>query len=301
MLELRELHTRIRLHPRAILLAGTLDDKLKGGLPGSQPHYIGSGVTRVAFNDATGDPIVINPGSIQAEVKLKEMEHPMPSVYCGGSPDNTIQLTIGERNCGQVAIHLVRVIREFGEVVRRLSDSKAHVIVAGLPTQTPGNYGVPVGRIFPMGIFALDGSPLWIFPDALLAGVIKSPYPAGQKERATSQMGAVGTSGKPQWYESLENVASMVNGVKTPYDKQQFIFNLHAQNLVKQLQAKSVHEGMIMALNEYKALGCEVVPKPPESVAKARKAPPAPKAKQAAAKPKATPQKAAKPKAKSKR
>jgi hypothetical protein len=274
MIDLREFQEKLRLHPSAVLMTGQLTERPKKGFMGSQPHYLTEGTPRVQWNDETGEPLSIEPFAIQAEAKFTESNRPLDVAYAGQTASILFQLTLEGRG-GAPPVHLVKVAKEFGKACQQVSTAKTQVIIAAIPVFTAAKMGMSSGKLYPLGIFTVDGHAIWINPEALASKVLKAEFPESQKERGSSKTSPLGINRLPEWYETYRDLPGFNNPKKSVYENQQAIFEARATFMQKQGLVSTHRQGMTQAMAEFSNAGGELAtppPAPPQKKPETRKA-----------------------------
>lgn len=266
-MNIRELTTKIELHPRALMLQGTLEGRMKnsGSLPGLTPHYAMPGCPLVIYDGANA---VEDPNAAELEFNFMETAFPLPAALQGYSAKqgNMVQVMFG-RNGQAPTQAAYRVLREASAKIAPLLGSKRQVFAASLPILTPGQYGVTVGRHYLLGLFDSDGSPIWIHPDALAAGTLKTDFPADQQERSTAasapkEAPAPAPANNP-WYETMR-VALASTGLKGKA-LHTAILNARAHQLVEQGAAPNSKAALALATADLPSPSDSPNPKPVSS------------------------------------
>lgn len=246
----RDLATKIELHPRALLLQGTLEGRMKnsGSLPGLTPHYAMPGCPVVIYDGANA---VEDPNAAELEFNFMETGFPLPAALQGYSAKqgNMVQIMFG-RNGQAPTQAAYRVLREASAKIAPLLGSKRQVFAASLPILTPGQYGVTVGRHYLLGLFDSDGTPIWLHPDALAAGTLRADFPHDQLERSTAAAAAPQEAPAPStatnpWYETMR-VALASTGLKGKA-LHTAILNARAHQLVEQGAAPNTKAALALA------------------------------------------------------
>lgn len=200
-----EFAAKIQLHPRAIVMLGTIEirNKMGGSLPGTTPHYAMAGCPIVQRN---GNVIVEDHNAAEIEFHFQETGFPLPSASLSYSPKqgNIVQLMFGRAGMAPTQ-NAYRILFEASAKINQMVSTKRQVFLVSLPILTPGKMGVTTGRHYLLGIFETNGTPIWIHPDAL-QNVLKAEFPADQMERSTAATAApaVPESTHAAWYEDTK-------------------------------------------------------------------------------------------------
>lgn len=232
---------RIQLHPRAIVMLGTAEGRMKNGgtLPGLTPHYAMPGCPLIQFNGANA---LEEPNPAEIEFSFQETGFPLPSALQSFSPKqgNFMQLMFG-RNGQAATAAAYRVLREASSKIAPYIGSNRQIFAVSLPILTPGSLGVTAGRHYLMGLFETDGTPIWIHPDA--KSVFKAEFPADQRERSIA--GAPSAPAAGSWYEPMR-AALAYTGLKGKKLEDQ-VLKVRAGQLVEQGVAPDMKTAMAIA------------------------------------------------------
>lgn len=200
----RGLAERIRLNPRAVILVGSLHrrSKLSNKLKGLTPHYAMSGCPEVQYRD-DGTALSL-PNGAEIEFDIEEWTAPLRAAN-GGSPSvrpSIVQLVFGGRGLPPSQAEY-RILREAGSVIdAAIAHEREDFVLVALPLVTPAQYGMS-GRYYFLGLFAVDGHPIFLNPAAVQEGFIECPWPEAQQERAAADV-VDGDS----WYDEVLAVAA---------------------------------------------------------------------------------------------
>lgn len=242
-MNLVEIAAKLVLHPRAIVMLGTCDIRMKnsGSLPGLTPHYAMQGCPVVQYNGANA---VEDPAPANIEFAFQETSFPLPSALQGynAKQGNVVQLLFG-RNGQAPTQPAYRLLREASAKVNAVAASKRQVFLVSLPILTPGQMGITTGRHYLLGLFEVDGTPIYLHPDAVAQGVFKAEYPADQRERSTAAQPAAPVVAS--WYEPMAAALSSV-GLRGK-ELHETILKGRAQQLVDQGVAPSLEAGLALA------------------------------------------------------
>ena len=242
-MEMIDFARQLKLHPRCTLLFGRIlrRAKNKGTLDGLTPHYAEGGCPTVVYSGANA---LEQPSAAEIEMMFEETSFPVPSALRSFSPrqGNLIQLLYGA--LGQAPTQAAyRVLREASAVLGSIVDRQAQVYAATLIVLTPGQYGVMTGRHWLLGVFDLNGTALWLNPDAVDAKALDAPYPASQKERSASAAG--GHVAVAPWYDTMR-AALAATGLKDP-QLHETILRARAQQLLDNGTAPTLEAGLALA------------------------------------------------------
>jgi hypothetical protein len=189
------------------------------------------------------------PSAAEIEFSFVEQDFPLPSALSALSPrqGNLVQLLFGGN--GQTpSPGGYRVLREAGEALKRIADAKRELYLVSLPVFTPGMGGVASGRHFFVGVFATDGVPLYLHPDAV-GKILESDFPADQKERSIAPelpQPIPSPAAEANWYKELAvgiSAATKLQGHKL----HEAVLRARGGQLVDRKVAKNQTEGIAMA------------------------------------------------------
>ncbi len=180
----------IKLHPRAVVLHGTVTvrDKLGGSLRGTTPHYLIAGNPTVDYRPDGSVSSLAAAAGIEAVI----VERPSPlSVFAGARKvANFSQVAFGSDNM-EPTEQQYHVLREAGQILAAAADRSLGVFVVALPVLTPAKFGTTQGVYTICGVFAeADGAPLWVHPTALSTKLLSSAFPESQKHRSLAAVAA---------------------------------------------------------------------------------------------------------------
>ena len=203
-----DLASKLKLHPRAVLFTGNLRERTKnstaGAISGFTPHYAAKGCQPVPYSPA-GEPEPVQNEGAAIECDLAEQTPIMPSSFASyGKPLNMVHLIFGS-NANQPNNTEYKLLREAGEILRGALGRPVHV--AAVPVLSSGQYGVATGRLYLVGVFEIDGRPLFVHPNAV-GSVLSSEFPAAQKIRSTQAAAPVAAQAPaapvgPNWYDTM--------------------------------------------------------------------------------------------------
>ena len=252
-----EFAAKIHLHPCASVRVGRLTDREKATgeaktkFSGLIPHYATGGCPLVEWN---GDqPIQVGNGA-QIEMHFEEdLAASFPGFdkgsyipYNGLRKGTLLQLSYGKQGIAPTTGGY-RVLREAGMLLNKLKASGKKVFLVSYAWLSPGSMGAVVGRFHLLGLFSLDGEPLFIAPEAIDNGIFKAEWPADQKERSLA--GSLGAQAAAQaeagWYEDLKGVVLSINPSAKGDNLHKSILNARASQLVQRGLAPDLATAMI--------------------------------------------------------
>ena len=252
-----EFAAKIHLHPCASVRVGRLTDREKATgeaktkFSGLIPHYATGGCPLVEWN---GDqPIQVGNGA-QIEMHFEEdLAASFPGFdkgsyipYNGLRKGTLLQLSYGKQGIAPTTGGY-RVLREAGMLLNKLKASGKKVYLISYAWLSPGSMGAVVGRFHLLGLFSLDGEPLFIAPEAIDNGIFKAEWPADQKERSLA--GSLGAQAAAQaeagWYEDLKGVVLSINPSAKGDNLHKSILNARASQLVQRGLAPDLATAMI--------------------------------------------------------
>jgi hypothetical protein len=245
LVNIREFSARLKLHPRAVILQGRIKFRVKnaGGLPGLTPHYAMPECPIVQY---VGANVVEEPNAAEIEFQLLENEFPLSSALLPFSQKagNLVQLIYGQRGKGPTQ-GAYRVLREAAAAFGRIGE-RGEVFLVAFPILTPDKFGINSGRFYFLGMWAVDGTPIYLNPDAVDGKVFLAPYPTEQKERMATNAPAVAAAAV--WYNAVSSAlrATGLKGQKL----HQAVLKARARQLVEEGTAPSLEAGLAMAETE---------------------------------------------------
>lgn len=257
-----ELAAKIQLHPCASIRVGRLTDREKttgenkAKFSGLIPHYSVGGCPLVEWN---GDqPIQVGNGA-QIEMHFEEdLTASFPGFekgswvpYNGMRKGTLLQLTYGRQGISPTTGGY-RVLREAGMLLNKVKASGKKVFLVSYAWLSPGSMGAVVGRFHLLGLFSLEGEPLFIAPEALDNGIFKAEWPTDQKERSLA--GSLGAQAAAQaetdWYEDLKGVVLSINPSAKGAELHKSILNARASQLVQRGLAPDLATAMVTVTAE---------------------------------------------------
>lgn len=256
-----ELATRLKLHPRAVILTGTLRERTKnsdtGAISGYLPHFAVKGCPPVAFT-SNGEPSPSLQDGAAIEADFAESQPVMPTVVGSyGRTLNMIHLIFGSQSNPPNASQM-KLLREAGEILRSSQGKTVHLIA--LPVLSAAQYGIAQGRLYLLGLFGEDGTPLFVHPDAV-GHTITTAYPQNQKVRTTQPVAVVATpvqtpapavTATATWYESMKQAIASVTDLKGVQLHKKTLA-ARADQLVKS-QGLSPRDALAQAQKEYESI-----------------------------------------------
>ena len=245
---------QIRLHPRASLLKGEFFERKKAGGTFSAviPHYATSGIPMVQFASDTGDPINIQGHGAEIELNFRENDpsiQPMTTRHF--SNHILVQLMYGKK--GESAPKAAcRALREASTCFAKLIDGKQELYLAGLFVLKVSG-GSSDGLLIPLGVFSLDGTTIWINPEAIELDLLSAPFPDAQIEQSIKD--------EAHWYDRIRDSLRHLFHDEELHDR---ILESRAGALLESGKVKTKKSGLTLAAKEAKALiakmSGEVVP-----------------------------------------
>jgi hypothetical protein len=175
---------KIRLHPRASLLKGEFFERKKAGGTFSAviPHYATSGIPVVQFEADTNEPINIQSHGAEIELNFRENDPSIQSLNTRHFSNYIlVQLMYGKK--GESASKAAcRALREASVCFSKLIDSGQELYLAGLFVLKVSG-GSSDGLLVPLGVFTLDGTTVWLNPEAIELGLLSTSFPSIQVEQ----------------------------------------------------------------------------------------------------------------------
>lgn len=214
-----ELASSIKLNPRAIVLSGSIQERMKnsdtGMISGLSPHYATKGIPTVPFEGDEPAPHLHMGASIECALQERPLLPKVAASY--GTPLNVVHMIFGTQALAPTQ-NEYRLLREAGQILKANAGRPIHA--ACLPVLVSGQYGVAQGRYYLLGLFDEQGHALFINPVAKEAQVLTADFPQAQKVRTTSdqapqvaqpiQQAPAG----PNWYETLSSNIATFSGLK---------------------------------------------------------------------------------------
>lgn len=235
---------QIRLHPRASLLRGEFFERKKasGTFSAVIPHYATSGIPVVQFEAATGDPINLQGHGAEIELNFRENDpiiQPLTNRHF--SNHILIQLMYGKKgeNASRGAC---RILREASACFSKLIDSKQELYLAGLFVLKVSG-GSSDGLLIPLGVFSLDGTAIWINPEAAELGLLVSPFPDTQVEQNSKD--------EAHWYDRIRDNLKHLFQDEELHDR---IVESRAGALLESGLVKTKKAGLALATKEAKVM-----------------------------------------------
>lgn len=257
-----EFAAKIHLHPCAFVRVGRITDREKSTgeaktkFSGMVPHYATSGCPLVEWN---GDqPIQVGNGA-QIEFHFEEdlaasfpgYENGSWIPYNGLRKGTLVQLTYGKQGVSPTTGGY-RVLREAGMLLNKVKASGKKVYIVSYSWLSPGSMGSVVGRFHLLGIFSLEGEPLFLAPEALDNGIFKADWPTDQKERSLAgSLGAqAAVKAEAGWYEDLKAVVLSMTPTAKGAGLHKTILNARASQLVQRGLAPDLETALITVAAE---------------------------------------------------
>ena len=257
-----EFAAKIQLHPFACARIGRLnhrektfkenpDDKTAVGVPFSAllPHYATAGVAPVQW---TGDVAIREAQGAQIEIHFALSPSSYPGepgaiAYTTVRRGDLLQLTFGRQGVPPTAA-AYRVLREAGATLDRIMRQSQEIFLVAYPSFSPGKFGAVNGRLHLLGLFSLEGEPLYVNPEALRDGLFKADFPVSQKERSliddTLAAAPQAAAASESWYDRLSSVLSAFFKGK---DLHQAILKARANELVEKGVAPNLETAIALA------------------------------------------------------
>lgn len=255
-----DLAQKLSLNPRAVVLVGTLRERMKtsevGQISGFAPHSTVRGCPPVQF-DANGEmlPGTHEAAAIEADF-TEQYQRPELAAIAGGYGRalNMVHLLFGRAGTAPNAAEAA-VLREAGETFRR-SLGRPTFLVA-VPTLAAGSYGVAQGRLCPLGLFSDSGEAIWLHPIAV-GTLLKADFPATQLHRSLTPKPPAPVivpvvAPEPHWYEKLTAIWKAKQPRFTPAKLHETVLDRRAERLVDDGLAKTKTEGLAIAKREHAA------------------------------------------------
>lgn len=280
-MNIQEFAAKIRLHPCASVRVGRVMDREKSTgeakvkFSGLQPHYATAGCPMVEW---AGDrPLPFDNGA-QVEFHFEEdqaasfpgMERGSWIPYSALRKGTLVQLTYGRQGVAPT-LGAYRVLREAGFLLNKIKASGKKVFLVSYSWLSPGTMGSVVGRNHLLGIFSLEGEPLFISPEAMDNGVFQAEWPEDQKERTVAGNPAAHAAiqADAAWYEELKGVILTFNPKAKGDELHQSIIKARAAQLVQRNLAPDLESAIITAAMEAQASATAAATPAPAAAPKA--------------------------------
>ncbi len=248
----RELSCNIDLAPRAVVLSGSLKGRSKksdaGVIAGFTPHFACRGCPVGVF-DPSGEfnPTLAEGLCIEAdfdESSAVGMSSTLSSY--GGRSMNMVHLAFGRSGVAPNVAE-AKALREAGDLFRGMTGQPAFLVA--LPILTAGQYGVALGRFYPLGLFRTDGEPIWIHPAAQANGFLTCPIPQHQKQRSLDP-GPAFSAPAPDLYTEIHERMKAATG-KSGIQLHNEVIAAYSSQLILSGQAKTQAEATNTARDAY--------------------------------------------------
>jgi hypothetical protein len=190
--------SQIRLHPRASLLKGEFFERKKAGgtFSALMPHYATSGIPPVQFEAETGEPINIQGHGAEIELNFRENDPCIQTLTARHFSNHIlVQLMYGKRG-ESASKSACRVLREASTCFTKLIDTKKELYLAGLFVLKVSG-GSSDGLLIPLGVFNLDGTTIWVNPEAIELKLLSTTFPNTQIEQNSKD--------EAHWYDRIRD------------------------------------------------------------------------------------------------
>ncbi len=252
-----DLANRIKLNPRAVILAGRIEfrEKRSGGgdskIPALVPHYAEQGCPVVQY---AGTSAVSVPSAAEIEFTLVESSNfPVPALLRTFPKQKNLVMLIYGADGQSPTPAAYRVLREAATLINNLGQGREAMAVL-LPITTPAAYGVNNGRYCLLGLFTSAGEAIWLNPDAVDSKMFQGvPYPPAQLERAASN--APAQAAASVWYDAMA-AALAGTGLKGA-ELRHSILHARAKQLLDQGVVSSLEAGLAIATEEAPTVNTE--------------------------------------------
>lgn len=235
---------QIKLHPRASLLRGEFFERKKAGGTFSAviPHYATSGIPAVQFEAGTGNPINIQSHGAEIELNFRENDPSIQALTTRHFSNHVlVQLMYGKK--GESASHAAcRALNEASACFAKLMDTKQELYLAGLFVLKVSG-GSSDGLLVPLGVFNLDGSTLWVNPEAIELKLLAVPFPNSQVEQSSKD--------EAHWYDRVRDNLKHLFQDEELHDR---ILESRAGALLESGMVKTKKAGLTLAYKEAKML-----------------------------------------------
>lgn len=198
---LANIREKLKLSPNAMLAEGVFRLRTKKmigshspampvGYPAHLPHVLTEPLRML--DSMTPEAIEAATVGVQIESSFR-FTTDFPEAYESAKeqrPWGRIALTAGPRGIGasdserEMMIELSKVlesIMEREDARGRSTTPGKPVLLAAYTAMSSGSYGSIEGRLVPVGIFNLDGTPLWLNPLAVARKIVTAPWPSTQR------------------------------------------------------------------------------------------------------------------------